>query len=153
MGLFCCGKRETVRLKFATEQRKCFSEVKNKTKCYLGHLHLLHGSHISCFFAPVALHSVALDAAPIYRHYGMGSPLMRVEPKKENTHTHSLNSSICIGEWFKVTEKQYDLPHKWVAFLRENPDLHYLPERRESLSHQLIYSGWGKTHSNRIFRG
>lgn len=73
--------------------------TKSWLKGYLGHWHLLHGSHICCFFAPVALHSVALDACPIYRHYGMSGTLMRIKPIKQTFLIYKW-----IHKWFQITD-------------------------------------------------
>lgn len=100
---------------------------------YLGHLHLLHGAdHIRRFFAPVALHDVALDGRAIDGHDGVSCCLVGVEPENVTSYTILTMSNI-------NTDQQVDLPHKGVAFVWEDTDFHNMAEGREGLSHNLFY--------------
>lgn len=103
------------------------------TATYLGHLHLLHGAdHIRCFFAPVALHDVALYGRAINGHDGVSCCLVGVEP--ENVTSYAILTMSNIN-----TDQQVDLPHKGVAFVWEDTDFHNMAKRREGLSHNLFY--------------
>lgn len=89
---------------------------------YLGHCHLLHGPHVCCFFTPVALDGVALDARPVHRHDGVSGALVRIKPGGGHEDYSSSHKHDSISEStdyiHKVVTQQYSCLRAVASLLK-----------------------------------
>ena len=94
---------------------------------------------------------MALDGRAVDGHDGVGRSLVGIEPARGEGERVAF-SSEAVGGGFGAQPTQTCVgspegsPHKRVAFVRENSDLHDLAEGGEGLSHQLL---WETTRTSR----